>query len=83
MKHAEITNYRAVLIDPFSIGQLSCARIRAQVAREAMDRAAPVAFMNLSDPFGPCNSSAASLQTIHNFARDIRTYQAVLAQEDN
>lgn len=83
MKHAEITNYRAVLIDPFSIGQMSCARIRTQVARGAMDLAAPVAFMNLSDPFGPCDSSAASLQTIHNFARDIRTYQAVLAQEDN
>ena len=83
MKHAEITHYRAVLIDPFKIGQLACARIRAGVARETMDRAAPVAFMNLSDPFGPCDSSAASLQTIHNFARDIRTYQAVLAQEDN
>lgn len=83
MEHAQFTNYRAVLIDPFSIGQLSCARIRAQVAREAMDRAAPVAFMNLSDPFGPCESSGASLQTIHNFARDIRTYQSVLAQEEN
>ena len=83
MKNATFSNYRAVLIDPFQIGQKSCARIRAEVAREAMDRAAPVAFLNLNDAFGPCDTSAASLQTIHNFASDIRAYRAVLAQECN
>ena len=83
MEHAQFTNYRAVLIDPFGIGQRSCANHRFACAKAAMDAAAPRAFMNLNDPFGPGEIAMGALQTIHNFARDIRTYQAVLAQEDN
>ena len=83
MEHAQFTNYRAVLIDPFSIGQRSCAKHRMAAAIKAMNEAAPRAFMNLTDPDGPGEIAMGALQTIHNFARDIRTYQAVLAQEDN
>lgn len=41
MKHEVIT---APLPDQFGIGQLACARITAEVAREAMHRAAKNAF---------------------------------------
>jgi len=72
-----------VLRDPFSIGQQECARIRAEVYRDAMHRCAPMAFNFRLDPeddalsaMGMCQ--AASLASVHRFAAMERSALAIL-----
>lgn len=71
MKHEVIT---APLRDTFGIGQLACARITAEVAQDAMDRAAKNAFR--FDQYWPVQ--AAALDTIHACAAQKRHALAII-----
>ena len=81
MERPTFSNAAAVLIDQFSIGQAACARIGIDIYRKGMDEAAPRAFMNLTDPWGPGEIAMGALQTIHDFAAHVRLCQSVIEQE--
>lgn len=78
MRHQTISTGIPILDDPFGIGQQAVARISAGVAREAMHRAASVAFNWRVDGGVLGRARQASMQTIHQQAAAERKALAVL-----